>query len=232
MSKPIRIFVGTDERMGASDLALAHSIDKHRSGPVELHWMRAGTPPFDSWDIGRPPLRPYSGRGWATDFTCFRFAVPELANFKGKAIYVDTDMLFLADPYELFNTRTRKPWESAGSRTDVSVINCALFHRLEFWPSIADMRTSGHGIRDYTNLLHKHNYRGTAIDPQWDCLDGRGYHPTKTKLLHFTNMRTQPWEPYPDIFPYDQPHPHPAVCQLWFDCHKEAVERGAELSIK
>ncbi len=179
-----------------------------------------------NWNIERPYGEPYSGKGWATDFTCFRFAVPELCEFQGRAIYVDTDMIFLSDPAELWNTKTRKAWECAGMRTDVSVINCSDFLGAEWWPSIMQMRASGSGLRRYIDILKTNGFMGHGISPDWDCMDGRGYRPGSTKLIHYTDMRTQPWFPYPKVFDYTQPHINPLVCKIWNKYHKEAKAQG------
>lgn len=122
-----RIYVGTDERMGKAERVLEHSLRRHASIEVEIHWMRAGDPGFEGWEIGRKPGAPYSGGSWSTDFTCFRFAVPEVAGFQGRAIYLDADMLVLADVRELWDRRRRRPWTCPGGRSEVSVIDCAAF---------------------------------------------------------------------------------------------------------
>lgn len=96
-----RVFVGTDQRMGPAERALERSIRAHSGIPAELNWMRAGQGQFGGWHMRRRAERPYSGSGWPTEFTPFRFAVPELAGFKGRAIYLDADMV-LGDIRELW----------------------------------------------------------------------------------------------------------------------------------
>ena len=56
-------------------------------------------------------------QGWGTPFTCYRYAVPELCNFKGRAIYTDVDMINFRDIYHLWRTDLKgKPfgmvWDS------------------------------------------------------------------------------------------------------------------------
>jgi hypothetical protein len=46
-------------------------------------------------------------------------------------------------------------------------------------------------------------------------MDGRGLS-EHTKLLHFTNMFTQIWRPWPERFPYDIEHPSPEACALFW----------------
>ena len=56
-------------------------------------------------------------KGWGTPFTCFRYAVAEMCNFKGRAIYTDVDMINFRDIYDLWKTDLKgKPfgmvWDS------------------------------------------------------------------------------------------------------------------------
>lgn len=231
MSETIRIFVGTDARMGKAEAVLEHSIRKHSSAPIEITWMRAGDPGWD-WNMGREPGHPYAGGGaWATDFTCFRFAVPEVAGFQGKAIYLDTDMFVRRDIAEIYNLELKKPWSTCSQRTDVSVINCGAFKDKPWWPSIAKMKPTAHKIHHYIQILLKHQFLVMgAIPNQWDILDGRGFNPKKTCLVHFTNMRTQPWKPWPETFKYPSRHPCPEVEHEFWELYREAEVAARERS--
>ena len=90
----VRVFVGCDpndcdlEQM----MVLEHSLRLHSSLPIELTWMRL------SRDRRSPFLSDASaGAGWrterwATPFSGFRWAVPALCGYAGRAIYMDTDI--------------------------------------------------------------------------------------------------------------------------------------------
>jgi len=224
----IRIFVGTDSRMGKAETVLEHSLKKHSSEPINIHWMRAEDLGFEignesgKWNIGRKAGKPYTSPGWATDFTCFRFAVPELCGFEGKAMYLDADMYVRRDIAELWNTPTTRGYSCVGPRTDVAVLRCDRFTFPE-WPSLGQIKRSAWKIGDYCKLLQKYGqYELGALPNKWDCLDGKGYHPEKTALVHFTNMRTQPWKPWPESFNYP-PHPCKAVVDEFWSLYKEAT---------
>lgn len=207
---PLRIFVGTDQRMGRAERVLEHSIRKHSTIPVEITWMRAGDPGFaEEWDRGRAPGRPYSGVGWATDFTCFRFAVPELAGFHGRAVYLDVDMIVLADVRELAEIDIDAVAAVPGRPWDVIVWDCERAARV--MPSIRLMQ-KGATYRDLDYRLHSQEIVRHDLDPRWDCRD---YVPEDAKLVHFTNMRTQPWHPWPEAFTYPPKHPDRRCQQLW-----------------
>lgn len=208
----IRVFVGTDPRMQRSDLVLEYSIRKHASEPVDITFMRAGEPPlWDGW-VSSPKL-PYmaSAKQWATGFTCFRWVIPELCDYQGYAIYLDTDMVVLADIAELYGYRQEGRWRGSGS--SVLVIDCAAPTRV---PKIASLKKRICTTRELQQLVP---FSG-GVPMAWNCFDRL---PNGAKLLHFTNMRTQPWHPWPERFRYGR-HPSRACQALWDQYEKEAVE--------
>lgn len=90
--KPLRVFVGFDERETVAYHVCAESIRKHARGPVSI------TPLVRS-QLGvftrtRGPLE-------STDFAFTRFLVPWLVNYEGVAIFMDCDMLVKSDIWEL-----------------------------------------------------------------------------------------------------------------------------------
>jgi hypothetical protein len=89
MNPPLRIFIGFDPRQAVAYNVLAMSIIEHASVPVQISPLVIQQLP-----IARQGLTP---------FTWTRFLVPWLCGFEGEALFVDADMLFLADPAELFD---------------------------------------------------------------------------------------------------------------------------------
>lgn len=226
----IPIYIGSDPRMGAAETALAYSIRKHASRPVQLTWMRAGDPGWKvgtaaevaagtaDWDIGRAPGLPYTSTGWATDFTCFRWAVPELARKAGyaRAIYLDVDMVVFADVAELIDFDLGGlAFGRAAGRSDVMVFDCLHpFWQSEAWPSVDDMQTTCRGMSMLLTLCPP----SATLPAEWDEL--ARYTPGKTKLRHFTNMRTQPWKPWPEAFTYKTLD---GDSELFWKIHREAI---------
>lgn len=104
----IRVFVGCDPN-GCdleSQAVLEYTLRKHASRPVQIIWMQ----------LTRDPTSPFYSDGvlgwrtdlWSTPFSGFRWAVPELCGFKGKAIYCDSDIIFRADVAELWEQPFQK----------------------------------------------------------------------------------------------------------------------------
>jgi len=213
----MNIFIGSDERSDEADQVLVQSIRKNCTAPIEIQIIKAGDPGFDDW-VMQPDI-PYQykdnekKKSWMTRFSCFRFAIPELMGFKGKAIYLDCDMLVLGDLKELYDSiHDDVPWTCAvGYDTDVSVINCDKFN-WNWWISIDWMKQSNWDISDYVRYMGVKGKIMMGSRPEWnshdDSYDG-------VKLIHFTDMTTQPWKPWPERFSYSDDHPCANAVFAW-----------------
>src|SRR5262245_50426342 len=135
----IRIFIGSEPHMRRAELALETSIRKANKHPVEIVWMdytRGGI--WAGWDIGREYSRAASSRGWYTDFSNYRFAIPEASGFKGRAIYMDVDFLVLSDLWEIWTAPLNKPIAvpyNKNGEPDTSLIlyDCSAFQSFDWW---------------------------------------------------------------------------------------------------
>lgn len=224
---PIKIFVGSEPGNEDAEIALEYSLRKTTSGPWSLTWMSDGIPCslWQHWNKGRDCRKQNTRRGWKTNFSAFRWAIPELCDFAGRAIYLDVDQIVLKD--------IRQMWElDMGGcsylainpiRTDVMLLDCTQFAG-EWWPRIAEMRPSGRLQQQYRKLVNQHTQVG-ALDGIYNCLDGDGYS-DETRLVHYTEMRTQPWKPFPEAIRYKQ-HPHAELRRIWEETLAAAIEDRA-----
>jgi len=250
---PIRIFVGTDEwqRAAGAELVLEHSIRQHsQRADIEITWMRSGDPGWEvskdggavkgrqTWKVGDAVDSAWSGgRGsWATPFSCFRFAVPELCQFEGRAIYLDADMLVLGDINDLWNQDCLEGSSVKCShrvRTDVMVIDCSKFGEpggkpFASWWSIADMKKKHLHIRQFLSRLGLYHVVDTSLDSLWNDCDGWGYERgDNAQLIHYTHaLKGQPYRPYPNA-KYPSQFPYVTTSQkaglLWWDTYLQAL---------
>ena len=89
----IRVFVGTDRSQQLAVPVLEYSIKRHTTAKVEVIPM-----------LDLPVPKPKDPRnGQRTGFSYSRFCIPKLAGYKGKAIYMDADMIVFNDIRELWN---------------------------------------------------------------------------------------------------------------------------------
>jgi len=82
------VFIGYDPRQPIAYNVLQHSIVTNSSAPVSI------TPLI----LSQLPIK----RRGLTEFTYSRFLVPYLCGFKGKALFLDADMVVTGDIAELF----------------------------------------------------------------------------------------------------------------------------------
>ena len=90
---PVRVFVGADRSQIIGVRVLEYSIRRHTSVQVEL------TPMVDL-PLPEPPEPRHHAR---TGFSFSRFAIPMLANYRGRALYLDADMLVFRDIMDLWS---------------------------------------------------------------------------------------------------------------------------------
>lgn len=224
-STPVKVFVGSEIGNEKAEKALHWSIINTSSGPVEINWMndKYKGSIWDGWNKRRKHRKQDTGQGWKTNFSAFRWAIPELCNFEGRGIYLDVDQIVLKDIKKMWGllmgncaTLTINRW-----KTDVMLMKCKKFDA-EWWPRIEKMRPSGRLQSYYRTLVYKKGRMGT-MDPIYNCLDGEFWDPNKTRLVHYTEMSTQPWRPFPENMEY-KPHPVPELELLWNQHYSAALE--------
>ena len=221
MTTPIRIFIATDDHSAEPDRVLKYSLRKNTDAELDITFMRAGDPGWgwEEWNRGKPhkEWKPKSGGGWGTGFSIFRFTVPELCNYEGRAIYMDSDIVVLGDVQELWELPMPKPWVAKNmKRTCVSLIDCAGMRGVI--PSMELMKKAGQGTSFYRRMLVKDDVLSPTLPAAWNCFDQC---PAGTKALHFTNMGTQPWKPWPDKIAYSR-HPDKRAVETWLQYEEES----------
>lgn len=88
---PLKIFIGWDSRYPECADVLKYSIQKRASVPVDIKFLRLKELNL----VKNDPLA-------STEFTYTRFLVPYLCEFKGHALFLDSDMVCCSDIADLF----------------------------------------------------------------------------------------------------------------------------------
>lgn len=194
----IRVFVGTSANTedAESQAVLEYTLCKHASQPLEIVWMRLSKDPSS-------PFYSSNGHGWnsikwATPFSGFRWALPELCGFKGKAIYMDSDMICMQDIAKLWEQEFQ-PGKiilgkaQGGWRYCVSVWDC---EAAKPWlPSLGAIQKNPDSHRNLCQLLASHPELVQPFQGNWNCLDGEKYkdlHDPEIGMIHYTDMSCQP----------------------------------------
>jgi hypothetical protein len=186
----IRVFVGV--AAGGEDAescaVLEHTLRKHASEPVEITWMRIGHGPlFTGWNT----------LGWSTPFSGFRWAVPAACDYRGKAIYMDSDVLIRADIAQLWNQTIPAGKlalvKSGGKlRTCVMLMDCAAFRGLPYTVDVLKKVQNPNGT--VTRWLKDHPEKLAHFEGQWNCLDLKGVSgldDPDLKICHYSQMAHQ-----------------------------------------
>jgi Glycosyl transferase family 8 len=221
--EPLRIFLGTDESQIVAHRVLEYSIRKSASIPVEVTAM-LNLPHRIAKD---PANRP------RTTFSFYRFMIPKLCGYRGRALYLDADMLVFGDVAELADmpfgphkvlctappaTPAWKPHEGAylGSRSvAVMLLDCERL-RWDVDEIIADLDGGRYTYQELMSdvCIVPPGEIADTIPPEWNDLEH--YEPGRTKLLHYTVVPTQPWR--------SDENP---LGDLWTSWYEEAVAAGA-----
>ena len=184
------MFIGTDESQLLGARVLEYSIRKHCAVPFVCDTMGqvVAPTPKDSKNQAR------------TQFSFNRFAIPQLAGYRGRAVYLDADMLVFRNFLELWDI----PFDGAKvlyapsssperpKQFSVLLLNCT-----ELTWDLGDIiEGMDEGVYDYDKLMKEMCIEPpervqTRIPPEWNSLEA--YHPDKTGLIHYTDMNTQPW---------------------------------------
>ncbi|MEO5596379.1 MAG: glycosyltransferase [Lysobacteraceae bacterium] len=210
----IRVFCGSDRSQQLPLQVLTHSIERRTKSAVEVRAIDNRMVPLPD----DPRFAPY------TEFSFARFVIPALCEFSGKAIYMDSDMLVFADIAELWATDLdgakiaievgSRQQSEVGKHSAVMLLDCTALD-WDVTRIVADLGTR----YDYKALmaidpLLRPGEMREAIVPGWNDLDA--YDPTRTRNLHFSRIRSQPW-----VF---AAHPHG---QLWVNEMALMLDSGA-----
>ena len=188
---PVRIYVGATEREMLAVKVLEYSIRKHASMSVEVIPLHRSAIPI--------PLPKNPKNQPRTPFSFQRFLIPALTGFRGRAIYLDSDMQVFKDIRTLwtmpFNGADLLTVRVAGAserrpQFSVMILNCEALD----WEIDKIVRSLDENRLSYEQLLHQMTLAKSIradIGPEWNALEH--FSSRDTALLHFTDMHTQPW---------------------------------------
>jgi hypothetical protein len=200
MQDVVRVYVGTDRSQLLAVAVLEHSIRRHTRRQVQVC-------PLIDLDLPEPrDIR----QGSRTNFSFARFAIPELAGYAGKALYLDADMLVFRDIGELWDI----PFGNAAVVIQEEVPEHAVAHQKAGAPKtrvkqcsvmLIDCARAGWDVHrivggldgryTYEQLMYElcilpEDEIRYAVPFAWNSLEHWG---PETRLIHYTDMDTQPW---------------------------------------
>lgn len=193
---PVRVFVGTDRAQMIGVKMLEFSIKKYASLSVSVE-------PIDDEHVP-VPLDPANRS--RTGFSFSRFRIPELCGYKGRGIYMDADMQVFTDIADLWNRNFEgasvlyangpelqgKEGKQRIPQFSVLLLDCEALD----WNIHKIIKGFDNRLYSYADLMQR-----ICISPpdalraglpfEWNSLEH--YEEGRTKLIHYTDMPTQPW---------------------------------------
>lgn len=191
----ITIIVGTEPNQYVAQKVLEHSIRTNTRADVSIRFVEQK-----------------EHRLGGTNFGFVRFYVPRLANYTGRAIYMDADQLVLGDVAEL-EAALHEPHAIAvvshpegtfggkpvpeRHQSSVMVLDCAkltdwtdaLFERVV--PNADEPGPGQHRYKDFMYLSFVPPALLQPLDPRWNHFN---IVRSDTRLVHFSYVRGQPWK--------------------------------------
>lgn len=225
---PVTVFISSGEASLLERKVLMYSLRRNSKRDLDIRVFngthntieREGHPPEPA------PMSLKVKYQNVTEFSNYRFLVPEVCGNVGRAICMDSDTIALGDIGELFDAEMgefdflAKP-AAYGNKTDeqwglsVVLFDCerSRFALDRYFDEIAS------GLYEYVDLhqmrprfLAHHPFKVGRIDPRWNEFD-RCH--SDTKLIHYTDLYSQPWK--------FRSHP---CGDLWFRYFNEARKAG------
>lgn len=181
--EPVNVYVGCEPPQALAARVLEHSILRHTNHPVRIKRLDQCVSREKSSVPGRTP------------FSMQRFWIPELNQFQGTAVYLDSDMLVYHDIRELLSLRNPdaavssagvRPGSDRRPQYSVMVIDC----KRARWDADLIQRLAS---KEYESTMFQFEFepsKDMCLPHQWNSLE---YLDADTRLVHFTDMDRQPW---------------------------------------
>ena len=223
---PVRVFIGSGEASVLERKTLIYSLRKHCSRELDIYVFNGTHNAIEHND--EPPVLANMSlnvkyRNY-TEFSNYRFLIPEICGHEGRAIFLDSDMVCLGDIATFYdlpmedNAMLAKPEAYQGDSCwgmSQILFDCSKCHfDLEkiFSEIDAGEYTNADLHQMKPDFLKKYPYKLGSYDATWNVFDQCD---ASTNLVHFTNLGTQPWK-----FP-GHPFEH-----VWFKYFNEARKAG------
>lgn len=186
---PVRVYVGATEAQALPTKVLEYSLRRRASLSVRVESL-SGT------EIPIPEPRDPRNRP-RTPFSFQRFLIPRVAGYRGRALYLDSDMQVFRDVRSLWTV----PFDGAAilgvrgapdgrAQFAVMLLDCSVL-RWNIETIVAALDRGELRYEDLMNEMALGDRVRAGIDSCWNHLDT--YVPGETALLHYTDMPRQPW---------------------------------------
>jgi hypothetical protein len=201
------VFIQANDRQLLGAKISAHSYKRNASDPdsFDVRILQARDFPR-LMDPNQSVLRSGQVRQWNPDdlqsFTPLRFYPPQAMGFEGRAVVTDPDVFALGDIGELFkrDLKGKAIWAVARPghnnrrdyiATSVMLLDCSKLKHWKFDEYLDGLFGHEFDYFDWIDLKRENPKTIGFLEPEWNDFDRLT---PRTKLLHTTKRRTQPWK--------------------------------------
>lgn len=151
----MKLFVGSYGQKDQEQKFLDY-INASCTGEIEVRFLRY------------QDNRDWVTSGWRKNYESLKFAIPEICNFKGRAIYLEVSCMVKADLNDLLNEFNLDIGcqHAVGFRTELLVFDCSKFKSAD-WPYILKMKRSGDNEAVYLSKLVTSSLNDFGKKPEW-----------------------------------------------------------------
>jgi len=259
------VFIHTNHKQLVGALVSSYSLKRNSAQPdqFDVRIINSDDYPFLQSREGQPFLREGKTRRWYYEdlqsFTPLRFMPPELMGYEGRAVVIDPDVFAVGDIGELLGRDMKgkalmcKPRASEKRfASSVMLLDCAKLTHWHCERQFNELFELKRDYMDWISLLCEPEETIGLFEDEWNHFDTLN---AKTKMLHNTKRRTQPWKtglPVDftpgekhrkrarlgilgrlafDLFSREAPivyerHPDPRQEQYFFTLLRECLEKG------
>ncbi len=239
MTGPIRLFIGAsaNDHDLESQMVAEYSARKHCSMPLEITFMQqAAAGPYSGWNV----------RTGRTPFTHYRWSLPAMCKFEGKAIYTDVDFLFMSDLAELWQQEVPGVFLSKVGKKGLGKTCCLLFdcaHASGHVPTLEQLRKMADPQGTLTKYFKERPGLSGPFSGDWNAIDLKGYADVsdpRIKAIHYSRIEFQMSMKYalPRLKAEGKahwyqgpvgPHERPELIELFDRLYAEALAAGYTL---
>lgn len=202
---PVRVFIGSGEASLLERKTLIYSLRKHCSRDLDLYVFNGTHNSIEHNDeepvLAKMPL-------WIkyqnyTEFSNYRFLIPEICGHEGRAIFLDSDMVCLGDIAKFFDQDMNGHDMLAKSEAykgdscwgmSQILFDCSKCH-FDLETIFTEMKNEEFSNADLHQMkpgfLSKYPFKLAGYDSTWNVFD---HCDANTNLIHYTNLGTQPWK--------------------------------------
>jgi len=205
MRPTVFIHANASQMLGAR--VSAHSFKRFARDPDSFDIQILSTADYPRLNAqGQSILRGGTIRPWDPDdlqsFTPLRFLPPDAMGHRGIALITDPDVFAVGDVGELFarDLQGKAIWAVPRPghnnspdyiATSVMLLDCAKLPHWQFERDLDDLFAHRFDYVDWIELKREDRSTIGLLEPEWNDFDRLT---SRTKLLHTTKRRTQPWK--------------------------------------